>query len=85
MPYIYCDACGIGFHDNVLSCPECGRRARRTYDADPHTQRHTRRSHARPVSLREDAESEVWESIYSWRSGTVEGAVPTAPATQPLP
>lgn len=73
MAYIYCDFCGIGFHSNVRSCPECGRSARRSYDADPRHQARIRRSHGR--SLREDVEREVRESIYGWRSGTVERCV----------
>jgi hypothetical protein len=72
MAYIYCDACGIGFHSNVHTCPECGRRASRAYDADPRPHRRTRRGHARSSSLREEVESEVRESIYGWHSGTVE-------------
>jgi hypothetical protein len=27
--YIFCSACGAGFHSNVLSCPDCGAPARR--------------------------------------------------------
>jgi hypothetical protein len=65
--YIFCDSCGIGFHSNVYSCPECGRHASRTFAPDG---RARRRSHREP--LREDVESEVREAIYGWRSGTVE-------------
>lgn len=72
MAYIYCEACGIGFHSNVLSCPECGRPARISYRPDSRSRRLRRRSHGRPALLREDVESEVRESIYGWRSGTVE-------------
>jgi hypothetical protein len=71
MAYIYCDICGIGFHSNVHSCPECGRMASRAYDAD-HRRRRVRRGRRRSPSPREEVESEVRESIYGWRSGTVE-------------
>jgi len=87
MAYIFCDACGIGFHSNVHSCPECGRRGRYVYTTGPHTHRRMRRSHARPALLREEVESEVLESIYGWRSGTVErcdGSAPTKAATESL-
>jgi len=75
MAYIYCDACGIGFHSNVHSCPECGRAATRSHDMNlmTHGHRgHRRRDHARVGPLREDVENEVRESIYGWHSGTVE-------------
>lgn len=67
MAYIFCDSCGIGFHSNVYSCPECGRPARHTLAAHG---RHRRRSYRE--SPREDVESEVRDAIYGWRSGTVE-------------
>lgn len=69
MAYIYCDSCGIGFHSNVHSCPECGRPVTRSYDVTQGPRRHQR---ARTGALREDVENEVRESIYGWRSGTVE-------------
>ena len=75
MSYIYCDACGIGFHSNVHSCPECGRPARHIYDADPEVHRHHHHhlhSHAPKDAPREEVESEVREAIYGWHSGTVE-------------
>lgn len=72
MAYIYCDACGIGFHSNVHSCPECGRAIARSYDVNLVDHGRRRRAHAHGGSLREDVENEVRESIYGWRSGTVE-------------
>lgn len=83
MAYIYCDACGVGFHSNVLSCPECGRRARVTYHADSRPGRH--RWRGRQLVLREDVESAVRESIYGWRSGTVELCGEEARANASLP
>lgn len=67
--YIFCEACQIGFHSNVRSCPECGRPASRAYRAE---QRRPRRLRLRPASECEDMENEVREAIYGWRSGTVE-------------
>jgi len=85
MAYIYCDACGTGFHSNVHSCPECGRTVTRSYHVGlmahgrrRHTHAHADAGyadgagHANAGSVREDVESEVRESIYGWRSGTVE-------------
>jgi len=71
MAYIFCDACGVGFHSNVHSCPQCGRHGRRVYTTGRHVRRPMKPSHARPALLREDVEGEVLESIYGWRSGTV--------------
>ena len=82
MSYIYCDACGIGFHSNVHSCPECGRPASRTYDLDISAPRR-----ARSATVREDVENEVRQAIYGWRSGTVElcgDAAPPVIAERPL-
>jgi hypothetical protein len=79
MAYIFCDSCGIGFHSNVKSCPECGRTASRAFESDGHTQRFTRGRHSLP-ELREDVESEVCNAIYGWHSGTVERCDRTAPA-----
>jgi len=31
--YIFRNGCGIGFHSNVRSCPQCGMPASRTYEA----------------------------------------------------
>jgi predicted nucleic acid-binding Zn-ribbon protein len=72
MSYIYCDACRIGFHSNVRSCPECGQTVRRTYERDPsvHHRHRPSRSGSRP--LREDVENEVRAAIYGWRSGAVD-------------
>lgn len=67
MAYIYCDACGIGFHSNVYSCPECGRL---THRSRGHV--HLRRAHARAAVSQEEVEAEVRDAIYGWRSGTVE-------------
>ncbi|HUN77670.1 MAG TPA: hypothetical protein VMU32_01995 [Solirubrobacteraceae bacterium] len=67
MAYIFCESCGIGFHSNVYSCPECGRPAKHTLAIHG---RPRRRSHREPP--REDVESEVRQAIYGWRSGTVE-------------
>lgn len=75
MAYIYCEHCGVGFHSNVRTCPECGRHVRRAYEAEPEVHNHhylRRRNHAHGGALREDVESEVREAIYGWRSGTVE-------------
>ena len=55
MAYVYCDACGVGFHSNVHSCPECGSPASRTYVFDAHRGARRRRRGAGP--LREDAEN----------------------------
>jgi hypothetical protein len=33
--YIFCSACGAGFHSNVLSCPDCGAPARRVRTRRP--------------------------------------------------
>jgi len=71
MSYIYCDACGIGLHSNVFSCPECGRRVTRVYGADAQGRR-WKRGRTRPGPLRDDVERQVWESIYGWHSGSVE-------------
>ncbi|HTV21027.1 MAG TPA: hypothetical protein VMG12_20220 [Polyangiaceae bacterium] len=73
MAYIYCDACGIGFHSNVHSCPECGRPASRAFESNGNTHHHRpRRAHPHQEPPREDVESEVREAIYGWHSGTVE-------------
>lgn len=72
MAYIYCDACGIGFHSNVHSCPECGQIVTRSFDVSLAHARRRRRLRTRIDSPREDVENEVRESIYGWRSGTVE-------------
>lgn len=69
MAYIFCDSCGIGFHSNVYTCPQCGRPASRTFAPNGRAKHHTR---SRSKPLREDVESEVREAIYGWRSGTVE-------------
>ena len=71
MAYIYCDACGVGFHSNVRSCPQCGGSITRSHDVGLAAQGRRRRAHARVGPLREDVETEVRESIYGWRSGTV--------------
>jgi hypothetical protein len=71
MAYIYCEHCCVGFHSNVRTCPECGRRVRRAYVAG-RDRRFGRRGHTRAHALREDVESEVREEIYGWRSGSVE-------------
>lgn len=81
MAYIYCDSCCIGFHSNVHTCPECGRPVRRTYEADAHPHRRSRRANARALALREDVENEVREAIYGWHSGTVEPPEAIAPHT----
>ncbi len=81
MAYIYCDSCGIGFHSNVHTCPECGRAASRSFKAGGHARRPAWGRPSRPVLLREDVESEVREAIYGWHSGTVERHARTAPAT----
>ena len=68
MAYVFCDSCGIGFHSNVYTCPECGRPASRAFA--PNNPAKRSRSHV--GQLHEDVESEVREAIYGWRSGTVE-------------
>lgn len=72
MAYVFCDACGIGFHSNVHSCPECGRVAARTYRSAGHGGRRAWWRPSRNPLPREDVETEVREAIYGWRSGTVE-------------
>jgi len=84
MAYIYCDACGIGFHSNVHSCPECGRATTRSHDMNLMTHGHRRRDHMRVGPLREDVENEVRESIYGWHSGTVELRASTGAAVPRL-
>ncbi len=81
MAYIYCDSCGIGFHSNVHSCPECGRTARRTFKSDGHARRPAWGRPPGAAPPREDVESEVREAIYGWHSGTVERRDRTVPAT----
>lgn len=70
--YIHCDTCGSGFHSNVASCPKCGRAGRLAHA--PYSLGRMPRwlGHLQPDPLREDVESEVRESIYGWRTGTVE-------------
>jgi hypothetical protein len=80
MAYIYCDSCGIGFHSNVHSCPECGRTASRAYEPHGDRQHHGWRWHTRSALPREDVESEVRETIYGWRSGAVERHEEATPA-----
>ncbi len=82
MAYIYCDACGIGFHSNVRSCPECGRPASRAFESDGtnHRHHHLLRTDTHKEPPREDVESEVREAIYGWRSGTVERHATVMPA-----
>jgi hypothetical protein len=84
--YIYCDICGIGFHSNVCSCPQCGLVARRVHqaDGDGHARRRVGWRRARPMPLSEDVESEVREAIYGWRSGTVQRLSHAAPAGRQL-
>lgn len=73
MAYVFCDTCGIGFHSNVHSCPQCGRVASRTYQSLGPAHRRTWWRHSPPALPRdEDVETEVRETIYGWRSGTVE-------------
>lgn len=78
MAYIYCDPCGIGFHSNVRTCPECGRPASRAFHSNGHTQPQNHLWRTRTVPLREDVESEVREAIYGWHSGTVTRSEPIA-------
>lgn len=84
MAYIFCDSCGIGFHSNVFTCPECGRPATSGFVPTGRA-KHTR---ARSGQPREDVEDEVREAIYGWRSGTVElhrdAAVRTPAIAEPL-
>jgi NMD protein affecting ribosome stability and mRNA decay len=82
MAYIYCEHCGVGFHSNVRTCPECGRGVRRVYQAGSEVRTHhalRRRGRAHAHALREDVESEVREEIYGWRSGSVEVGRSAAP------
>ena len=72
MAYIYCDTCGIGFHSNVHSCPECRKAITPGHDVGLVAHGRRRHAHAGVAPLREDVENEVRESIYGWRSGTVE-------------
>lgn len=67
MAYIFCDACQVGFHSNVYTCPECGKAISRGFTGNGGARRH--RPH--PQELREEAEDEVREAIYGWRSGSV--------------
>jgi predicted amidophosphoribosyltransferase len=66
MSYVFCDACGAGFHSNALSCPDCGAPASRVQQRRASAQR------ARSVQVREDVEPEVRNALYGRRSGTVE-------------
>lgn len=81
MAYIYCDSCGIGFHSNVHTCPECGRVASRTFKASGQARRTAWGRHSRPAPPREEVESEVREAIYGWHSGTVARSDRTAGET----
>jgi hypothetical protein len=69
MPYIYCETCGAGHYNNVLSCPACGARVRATRVRGLAVTRRTRR---RPRPLLENVEDEVREALYGWHSGCVE-------------
>lgn len=69
MPYIFCESCGEGAYSNVTSCPHCGRvarlaRPRRLVSLIPPVDRS---SHGA-----EEVESEVRETLYGWRSQTVQ-------------
>ena len=69
MPYIFCESCGEGAYSNVTSCPHCGRvarlaRPRRLVWLIPPIDRS---SHGA-----EEVESEVRETLYGWRSQTVQ-------------
>lgn len=69
MPYIFCESCGEGAYSNVTSCPHCGRlarlaRPRRLGWLIPPVDRS---SHGA-----EEVESEVRETLYGWRSRTVQ-------------
>ena len=66
MSYLYCQACGAGFHSNVSSCPDYGAAGRRV--------RKRRRGFLRgsPGLVREDVELEVRDALYPRRSGSVE-------------
>ncbi len=69
MPYIYCDTCGAGCYNNVLSCPACGARVRA---AGVRGLTVTRRAWRRPCLPLENVEDEVREVLYGWHSGCVE-------------
>lgn len=51
MSYVYCDACGAGFHSTLLSCPDCGAPARRAHER--------RTSDSRALAIGEEVEFEV--------------------------
>ncbi len=65
MSYLYCKACGAGFHSNVRSCPDCGAPARRIHERRSRLSRTPRRA------MREDVELEVRSALYGSRAGAV--------------
>lgn len=69
MPYIFCESCGGGAYSNVMSCPGCGRVARlaRAPKLRWPPPAVDRSSHGL-----EEVESEVRETLYGWRSQTVQ-------------
>lgn len=69
MPYIYCETCGAGYYNNVLSCPACGARVRSTR-THPLAVAHRHRRRSNPPL--EDVEDEVRQALYGWHSGCVE-------------
>jgi hypothetical protein len=69
MPYIYCEACGVGLYSNVTSCPSCGAPARRAYARN---QARRARTRAGSAHVREDVEIEVRDMLYGRPSSSVE-------------
>lgn len=69
MPYIFCELCGEGAYSNVTSCPRCGRIARL---ARPRRLRWRIPAIDRSSHGAEEVESEVRETLYGWRSQTVQ-------------
>jgi hypothetical protein len=73
MSYIFCDACGAGFHSDVLSCPECGAPARLVRSGRARSSAgHERLVGEDEPSVGEDVELEVRDTLYGRRSGTVQ-------------
>jgi hypothetical protein len=69
MPYIFCESCGEGAYSNVKSCPHCGRVARL---ARPRRLVRLIAPVDRSSHGAEEVESEVRETLYGWRSQTVQ-------------
>lgn len=70
MPYIFCESCGAGSYSNVISCPSCGRIARLARPRRLMVQRGPQVDRSSQGS--ETVEGEVRETLYGWRSQTVQ-------------